>query len=137
MKKEISAGGVIFRQKAQKLEVLLLKDMNDNWTFPKGIIEAGETPQTAAIREIKEETGVTNLVFHHELPAIHYIYKRGELIDKTVYYFLFTSTIEQELVPQTEEGISELHWYSLEDAKKIIGYPQTNLSLLSEVQKLL
>lgn len=55
MKKELSAGGVVVRKKGNAWQVLLLKDMNDNWTFPKGLIEKGENPPSAAKREIADE----------------------------------------------------------------------------------
>ena len=54
MREEFSAGGVLFKDG----EVLLIKNPSDVWTFPKGLVKAGEKPENTAIREVFEETGV-------------------------------------------------------------------------------
>ena len=137
MKTEVSAGGVIVRKKGRTWEVLLISDMNSEWTFPKGIIEEGEDPQKAAIREVQEEVGLTSLKLLASLTPTRYVYKRGELIQKTVFYYLFTSQGHEVLLPQASEGISDAKWVLLNLAFRFIGYPKTNVSLLQEVQFLL
>jgi len=77
MKTEISAGGVVVRKKKGEWQVLLIRDMNDTWTFPKGKIEKGETRKSAATREIKEEVGLTAIRYIAPAKVIHYFYKRG------------------------------------------------------------
>lgn len=55
------AGGVVFRRSAEgRVEVLLVtaKRRRDQWVFPKGHIERGESPEAAAVREVAEEAGV-------------------------------------------------------------------------------
>ena len=89
MKKEISAGGVIIKRSGKIVQVLLIKDMNGNWTFPKGVVEKGESHEDAAKREIFEETGLKNIILIQKLSPIHYAYQRNGLIHKTVHYFLF------------------------------------------------
>ena len=54
MKTEVSAGGVIVRKRRDAWEVLLICDPKGKWTFPKGHLEADESYQDAAIREIGE-----------------------------------------------------------------------------------
>lgn len=58
------AGGVVFRRSASGLEYLLIRARKprDAWVFPKGHIEAGETPEQAAIREVLEEAGVRAVI---------------------------------------------------------------------------
>ena len=131
MIKEHSAGGIILKQCKNTWCVLVIKDMNGNWTFPKGIIDPGENDQDAAQREIKEEVGLTKLSSPVPLEKISYWYVRnGERIHKTVSYFLFILETEEKPVPQQEEGISDVQWMNKEEAIKHIGYQKTNIPLL-------
>jgi 8-oxo-dGTP pyrophosphatase MutT (NUDIX family) len=131
MIEEYSAGGVILKQQNNVWHVLLIKDMNGNWTFPKGIIDPGENDEEAAKREIQEEVGLTKLSSPVALKKISYWYVRGgDKIHKTVSYFLFTAEGKEQLVPQKEEGISDVQWMSKDEAIKHIGYPKTNIPLL-------
>jgi 8-oxo-dGTP diphosphatase len=138
MKRELSAGGIVVRQDDSVWRVLLIRDMNDTWTFPKGLVDGGEEPESAAKREITEETGISGAFTCIEtLPPIHYIYTRGERIKKTVQYFLFRFDGKADTKPQTEEDISEASWVTLGEAEKRIGYRQTNAPLLAETTKIL
>ena len=133
MKIEISAGGIVFKIKNKKPFVLMIKDHNNKWTFPKGIIESNEDKRKAAKREITEETGLTKIIFIDELLPIGYWYKwEGELIKKTVHYYLFKAHGKEELVPQEEEGISEVKWFLPEKALAIADYRKNSLKLLKE-----
>ena len=60
---EVSAGGIVFRRVPELgPRFLLIKDSYDNWGFPKGHLEDGESPAEAAMRETAEETGLCHLV---------------------------------------------------------------------------
>ena len=59
MREEKSCGAIVFRCPADKLEVLLLKHRNGHWDFPKGHVEPGESEQETALREVREESGLT------------------------------------------------------------------------------
>lgn len=117
-------------------QLLTIRDMNKSWTFPKGMIEKGESPLAAARREIEEEVGLTNLTLLRKLGVIEYFFRKNGLIKKTVHYFLFRSTGRQKLKPQRKEGISAAKWVSLEEFASIIGYPNTNRPLFETVQKI-
>lgn len=136
MKNEISAGGIIIKRSTKAVQVLLIRDMNGNWTFPKGILEKGESYEDAAKREIYEETGLKNIRSIRKLTPIHYMYQRNGLIQKTVYYFLFELTGDSEICVQKEEGINEARWMTFPQARRLIGYTQTNIRLLDEVQQI-
>ena len=78
--------------------------------LPKGHIEKGETPEVAALREVEEETGITNLEIIKELPSTWHCY----LLDnqwtiKKTSWFLMKTTSGMKNVPQTEEGISKVY----------------------------
>jgi len=136
MKTELSAGGVIYRKKDDSFEILLLKDKNNNWTFPKGLIEANEDKIETAKREIGEEVGLKKIKFVSELPMIGYWYKwQKDLVKKTVYYFMFEAEGNEEPKPQKEEGISEVKWFTPSKALTVIGYRKTNEPVLKEAIK--
>lgn len=137
MKKQFSAGGVVVRKKGKVWQVLILKDMNNAWTFPKGLVEKGETAKAAAVREIREEVGLTAVVSIGLLPAIDYMYRRNGFIQKTVQYFIFRSTKSEQLTCQRGEGIQEARWVSIARAFRLIGYPDTNRMLLLKTRQLL
>lgn len=78
--------------------------------LPKGHIEKGETPEVAALREVEEETGITNLEIIKELPSTWHCY----LLDnqwtiKKTSWFLMKTTSGMKNIPQTEEGISKVY----------------------------
>ncbi len=133
MNTETSAGGLIVCKDGNTWKILLMKDRKNVWTFPKGIPEGDEDPKTTALREIEEEVGIRDLVIVTELHPVTYWYFREKSVKKTVYYFLCISKTMQLPVVQTEEGISEAKWVTLEEALSLIGYPKTNHPLLKEV----
>lgn len=134
MKTEHSAGGVIVSRIRNEWYILVLKDMNDTWTLPKGLIEKGESPEEAAAREIKEEVGITSLKLFSPLTPIQYTYKRNGLVKKTVQYFIFVAGIRTKPTVQKEEGIREARWMPIDKAIEIIGYRETNVGLLEETR---
>jgi len=133
MKIETSAGGIVYKLKKNKPLILLLKDYNGKWTFPKGLIEDNEDKISTAKREIEEEVGLKKISLIAPLTPIGYWYQwEGELVKKTVYYYLFQAKGEEKLVPQKEEGVSETKWFSAEKALKMVGYKKTGSRLLKE-----
>lgn len=81
-KKEYSAGGCVYKRQATSLKQhdlvwLIGKHSGYNkWVLPKGMIETGETPEIAAVREVKEETGVIAQIINAEPIHIeHYSYQ--------------------------------------------------------------
>lgn len=135
MNREISAGGVVYRSGLDgKAEVLMIIDSYSRWTFPKGLIEPGETPEQAAIREIGEETSV-----HGEIEAAlgetHYKYHGGPrgLIDKTVHYYLVRATGDGEAKPLLDE-IKDARWCSLDEALAWSAYPNNREILARAVE---
>ena len=78
--------------------------------LPKGHIEKGEGPEIAALREVEEETGITNLEIIKELPATWHCYLLDNqwTIKKTSWYLMKTNS-GMKNIPQTEEGISKVY----------------------------
>ncbi|KAF6246223.1 diadenosine tetraphosphate hydrolase [Nitrosopumilus sp. b3] len=90
MIEETSAGIVIFRKEDSKKLFLLLHYPSGHWDFVKGKMEKDETTHQTAIRETKEETGITDILFVENFEEwIEYNFQyQGELIHKKVVFFL-------------------------------------------------
>lgn len=114
-----------------------MKDKSGKWTFPKGKIESGEDEQSAAVREIAEEVGITGLSYIAALKPSLYWYFRDGSVRKHVQYFLFQVARRHTPVVQKEEGITQAKWVKLSFAGRIIGYPKTNPQLLTEAVEML
>ena len=90
MIEESSAGIVLFRKEGTKKLFLLLHYPSGHWDFVKGKLEKDESTQETAIRETKEETGITDVTFldnFEEWIEYNFQYK-GELVHKKVVFFL-------------------------------------------------
>jgi 8-oxo-dGTP pyrophosphatase MutT (NUDIX family) len=91
------------------------------WDLPKGKIEDEEEVEDAAIREVEEECGVRGLKIIRELPSTYHIYTQDkEEILKRTYWFEMYSEDKRELVPQEEEGITEVKWMNEKEVKKAL-----------------
>ena len=99
MKKEQSAGGIVFkthleggRKDSFKVEVLVCQHSGHHgWVFPKGFIGdkiAGESKEATALREVEEETGIIGKIIEPVTPITYWYEMDGEKHQKTVYYFL-------------------------------------------------
>ncbi len=102
-----AAGGIVSNNKDKKLFIYRL----DRWDLPKGKIEKKEGIKEAAIREIEEECGITDLTINKQLIDTFHIYKlKDEIILKQTYWFDMKSTYEGELIPEIEENITKVEW---------------------------
>lgn len=78
--------------------------------LPKGHIEKGETPEVAAVREVEEETGITDLKIIRKLPATWHCYLlNGNWTIKRTSWYLMTTSSGMKNIPQREEGISKVY----------------------------
>ena len=119
---ETSAGGVIYRWNGGTAHVLLIRDRYRHWGFPKGHLEREETPADAALREVIEETGLSELRLGPELRTIDWFFRfRGRLIHKYCHFYLIESPAG-EPCPQLDEGITECVWLPLSEAIASISY---------------
>ena len=121
-----SAGVIVYRipSPRQSEPQFLLLDNGRFWDYPKGHVEAGEDDQTAALRELREETGISDLEladdFRHEITYFFRDRRRG-LIRKTVVFFLGAVDTKTEVRISHEHVGSEFLPY--EDALKRVKYP--------------
>ena len=113
-----AGGGLILNEQD---EILMIFRMS-KWDLPKGKLDPGETIEECALREVKEETGLTNVVLGKELGITFHTYtERGTLILKETHWFEMKAVGNETLIPQTEEDILEVKWVDkdgLEECKK-------------------
>ena len=119
---EVSAGGIVVRRAPEGPVFLVIRDSYDNWGFPKGHLEQGESAADAALREVAEETGVAGLHLVGEIETIDWYFRfRGRLIHKICHFYLLETDREQTN-PQREEGITACRWEPYEQASGLVSY---------------
>jgi bis(5'-nucleosidyl)-tetraphosphatase len=117
----LSAGVVVVRESAEGWRFLLLRAFN-HWDFPKGMVEAGEEPLAAAVREVREESLIDDLDFAWgECHTQTGPYSRGKVAR---YYIARTRTIDVTLPVNPELGRpkhSEFQWVSHDEAMDLVS----------------
>lgn len=134
MKKERSAGVVVCMEKPDGNRFLLLNYPTGHWDFVKGKIEQGETLHQTAVRETKEETGISDLEFVEGFEEkINYNFQfEGELIQKEVVFFL--AKTKTHTVNVSHEHL-DYTWLDYENALEKVTY-QNAKNILSKANKL-
>ena len=124
---EVSAGGLVIDETGTLGLLIGRRDLKDAsrerllWSLPKGHIEAGETPEQAAVREVAEETGIESEIAR-ELGIIDFWFMAGgKRIHKTVHHYLFRE-VGGVLAPQVTE-VDEVGWFPLEEIISLLAYP--------------
>ena len=135
MKKEKSAGIVLYLEKPEGNIFLLLNYPTGHWDFIKGKIEQGETEHETAIRETKEETGISDIEFVEGFEEnINYNFQyEGELIYKEVVFYL--AKTNTEIVKVSHEHL-DYTWLDYNNAIEKITY-QNAKNILSKANNLL
>ena len=115
-----AAGAVVFRRTPGGIRLLVLRAYN-NWDFPKGLVESGEDQLSAARREVKEETGLTDVEYPF---GDEYRETVPYAANKTARYYLAeTDEHDIELPVSTALGRPEHHefrWVSLDEAEELL-----------------
>jgi 8-oxo-dGTP pyrophosphatase MutT (NUDIX family) len=140
MQREISAGGVVVRQAENGWEVAVIEPRGDPapgesdkkrhkeiLALPKGLIDPGEKPPETALREIREETGLTAKILT-KLNDIKYVYVRTwgdkQRVFKIVSFYL--AVYESGAIDQISEDmrveVKQARWVSLEEAERKLAY---------------
>ena len=121
---------MIARSENGKPQVLMVhRPKYDDWSFPKGKADAGETDEDCALREVREETGL-RCELGRPLPAVSY---RSKGRTKRVRYWLMHP---QEGEFTADDEVDEVAWVGLDDARTRLTYDHDR-ALLDVVARLL
>ena len=134
MLEERSAGAILYQETPSGRLYLLLNYPSGHWDFVKGNIEEGEMLKETVLREIKEETGISDVNFVDGFEdKIEYYYQRdGELVHKEVFFFLAKTNTNH--VKLSHEHLNFV-WLKFNDALQKLTY-KTAQNLLKKVKDL-
>lgn len=125
---EISAGAVIYKKMDNDILFLLVySKRNKEWGFAKGHIEADETEIEAALREIREETGIINISFIENFKLTDSYKIKGTLpstkdriiTKKVIYYLCYTN---KDFTYKTDDEIGSCKWVTCKEALSLLKY---------------
>jgi 8-oxo-dGTP pyrophosphatase MutT (NUDIX family) len=118
-----AAGGAVWRRAGQRVEVLVVhRPRYDDWSLPKGKLEAGESFEQAARREVAEEAGVA-VELGDELPSARYLDRKGR--PKLVRYWAMRAVGDVSWRPTAE--VDDRRWVALDEAEALLTYAHDRL----------
>jgi 8-oxo-dGTP pyrophosphatase MutT (NUDIX family) len=137
-RREVSAGGVVYRREGDAVQVALASRRTRRgdlaWGLPKGLVEEGEAAETAALRETLEETGL-EAELEQPLGEISYFYVwEGERVAKVVHFFLLRQTGGD--VEDHDFEMEDVLWFPLAEAQRKASY-KGEREVLARAAKLL
>lgn len=124
-----AAGGVV---KNEKNEILFIY-RRGKWDLPKGKNDGDESAKQCALREVMEETGLQQVKAGEKIITTYHTYNEfGKHIIKETEWYLMTASVEQVLIPQSEEGIEKILWVNEGDISTKL---QNSFPLIADVLK--
>lgn len=132
---ETSAGGLVLDE-SQRGALIGRQDRRGRmvWSLPKGHIEAGETPEAAAVREIREETGISGAIVAPLGTIDFWFMADNRRVHKTVHHFLLRA--EGGELSSDDAEVDSVEWVPLADMTTRLAYADER-RLLDRVQELL
>src|SRR3982074_1545483 len=116
-----AAGGVVLRESEHGAEVALLGRANDgSWVFPKGTPNAGESLESTALREVREETGLDVQIVRPIGEMSYSFAAGGERVHKVVHFFLMEATGGDPSLHDPE--YDEVRWVPVADARRMLTF---------------
>jgi 8-oxo-dGTP pyrophosphatase MutT (NUDIX family) len=111
-----AAGGLVKNQYGEYLFIY----RNDKWDLPKGKIEKKEKTKVAAVREVEEECGIKVKLGNKICKTYHTYIWKGKFTLKKTHWFDMNYKGNDKLVPQLEEGITDVRWFKTEKIGEIL-----------------
>ena len=122
-----AAGGLVENGNGRYLFIY----RNNKWDLPKGKIDKKETIIDAAIREVIEETGVSDLIVIKPLAITFHVYKANKKYKlKKTHWYLMKSSYNSILVPQIEENITRVEWKTKEEVPQLLKNAYKNIKFV-------
>ena len=128
----IAAGGIVVNPNKEILWIF----RRGFWDLPKGKLDPNESIEACAIREVMEETGISNLVLGDLILTTTHQYYDTYLnteVEKTTYWYQMTTDTIQEGVPQTEEDIEAIAWVKKAEIAPYLAKTYENINQVMEV----
>lgn len=114
-KRVIAAGGIV-----KKNDTYLFIKRQGKWDIPKGKLSKKEAPETGAIREIEEECGISNPTIKQFICCTYHTYRfKDKPRLKLTYWYGLDYEGDEEPVPQAEEGITKVKWFTKDKIEKV------------------
>lgn len=128
-----AAGGVVANNKKEILMIF----RRGKWDLPKGKLDKGETVEQCAVREVEEETGLKNIDLGEKIITTYHTYNQyGKHILKESHWYKMKVSEDQQLIPQTEEDITEIKWIDKSEIEKYTSNTfQTIIEVLANLKK--
>lgn len=121
-----AAGGLVKNKENKILFIYRL----EKWDLPKGKVEAGETTELAAVREVKEECGINDLKILKFITNTYHIYFDTKLHLKSTYWYEMFYDGNEKLIPQIEEGIGIAQWKSTHEIPLLMNQTYENIKIV-------
>jgi bis(5'-nucleosidyl)-tetraphosphatase len=134
MLEERSAGVILYQESTSGKMYLLLNYPSGHWDFVKGNIEKGETFKQTVLREVREETAITDINFVEGFEdKVEYYYQRdGQVIHKEVVFFLANTKTNNVILSHEHRDYT---WLDFDDALKKLTY-KTAKKLFKKIKDL-
>ena len=125
----VAAGGLVWNENNE----LLMIFRQEKWDLPKGKLDDGESIETCAIREVREETGLTEVILGEFIGITHHEYFdrfiNAQAIKESHWYNM-RSNSHQLLNPQLEENITDIKWVSMKELATFLENSYLNIETI-------